>query len=78
MAREYWFRPHKYSFGWAPATWQGWLVILLYLGSLIYSYVHSDTISDFLPKFLILSGILICITYLTGEPHSWKWKERKE
>lgn len=76
MAREYWFRPHKYSFGWAPSSWQGWLVTFVYLGALVYSFFHSDTFWSFGQKFLILSGIFICITYLTGEPHSWKWKEK--
>ena len=86
MARKYWFKPHKYSFGWAPASWEGWLVMLVYLGGLVYFFIKSNatshsvsgTLLALAPEFLLLSGILICVTYLTGEPHSWKWKEREK
>ena len=36
---QLWFKAKKYGYGWYPATWQGWLVILVYLtilGLLIY------------------------------------------
>jgi hypothetical protein len=27
----YWFRPKRYGYGATPVTWQGWLVILVYI-----------------------------------------------
>jgi len=27
----YWFKAKLYGFGWAPAAWQGWLVLFVYI-----------------------------------------------
>jgi hypothetical protein len=30
MAHAYWFKPKKYGYGAAPATWEGWTVTAVY------------------------------------------------
>ena len=84
MARKYWFKAHRYGYGWSPETWQGWLVFLLYLGGLVYSFVQinsvsysiSDTLINFVPRFFMFSALLLSIAYLKGEPTSWRWGDR--
>lgn len=86
MPRKYWFKALKYSYGWSPETWEGWLVFLVYLGGLIYSFLQidksshsvSDTLLSFAPQFFIFSAALLCIAYLTGEPTHWRWGDKKE
>src|SRR5262245_12007807 len=29
---QYWFKRRTYGWGWVPATWQGWLTLLIFLG----------------------------------------------
>ena len=29
--RGYWFKARLYGWGWTPATWQGWLVLAIWL-----------------------------------------------
>lgn len=86
MKEKYWFRARKYGYGWSPSTWQGYLVVILYLGGNIYYLLDSlpgaqsevDIFFRFVPKVLIFSAMLIIITYLKGEPVAWQWgKEEK-
>ena len=29
--KQLWFKAKTYGYGWYPVTWQGWLVILIYV-----------------------------------------------
>lgn len=29
--KKFWFKRKRYGYGWAPSTWQGWLVIAVYV-----------------------------------------------
>ena len=86
MARKYWFKAHQYGYGWSPETWEGWLIFFVYLGGLIYSFIHSDstshsvsdTIINFLPKFFIFSALLLSLSYLKGEPTHFRWGKKEE
>lgn len=76
-----WFRAKLYGWGWYPATWQGWLVTLIYVMyityranamSLMFDTWQSATfryIFELIPPTLIL--LLIC--YLKGQPPRWRW-----
>ena len=76
MKEKYWFRVHKLRFGWAPNTWKGWMVVIVYLVVVVYTFFQvdsqshsvSDTLYGFVPKLFALSALLIIITYLKGEP----------
>jgi hypothetical protein len=86
MTEQYWFKAHKSGYGWHPSTWQGWLVIVLYLGFLIHSFIqidsHSHSVSDtligFLPRFLIFTALLTILTYLKGESITWGEKGKEQ
>ena len=85
MARKYWFKAHRHGFGWTPDTWQAWLIFVIYLVGLFYSYTQisddsysfNDTLINFLPKFFIFSALLLAAAYLKGEPTTWRWGDKK-
>ena len=79
MAQKYWFKARKHGVGWTPSTWKGWVVLALYIGFLIHSFIQvdgfshsaSDTFINFFPRFLTFTALLTIITYMTGEPTTW-------
>lgn len=83
--QKYWFKAHKYGYGWSPNTWQGWLTMLLYIAAVVYIFISvdkpshsvSNTLINFFPRLLFLSAALICVTYLKGEPVRWRWGDKK-
>lgn len=86
MVRQYWFNANKNGYGWHPANWKGWVILLLYLAFLIQSFIqigeysHSvrDTLIGFFPRFLIFTAILTVITYLKGESITWGAKGKDQ
>ncbi len=76
----YWFKRKLYGWGWAPATWQGALVILGYLIAITALALTLDETSPMreiaftfiLPTF-ILTAALIGICYKKGEKPRWQW-----
>ncbi|MFA5127973.1 MAG: hypothetical protein WC457_03150 [Patescibacteria group bacterium] len=76
-----WFKAKKYGFGWYPATWQGWLVLLLYTAILVsLIYIFESDIEKYLVIYIlsvfVLSGLLIYICYKTGEKPGWRWGDK--
>ncbi len=77
-----WFKAKKYGWGWYPATWEGWAVILIYLLILsVLIYIFNSNIEKFLDIYLVsvftLTGILIYISYKKGEKPGWHWGDKK-
>lgn len=82
----YWFKANKSGYGWHPANWKGWIILLLYLVFLIYSFFQvkltsnsvSSTLLGFLPRFLLFTALLTIITYLKGESITWGEKGKDQ
>lgn len=81
-----WFRRKRYGWGWYPASWQGWLIILVYVVALVFFIVRIDEqarggngilYTFFVPVF-VLSAILIFVAYKTGEKPRWQWGKEKK
>lgn len=81
-----WFRAKYYGWGWYPATWQGWLVLLVWLATIIsFTFIFENFINStngifYFETFIISSVIiLIYICYKKGEKPRWQWgKEKKK
>jgi hypothetical protein len=81
----YWFRARWYGLGWVPATWQGWLVMLVFFAYVLWlaAGVPDDArLADgdlpwFLGKLALGVFALITIAYLKGEKPSWHWGPRE-
>ncbi len=85
MQKRYWFKAKKYGWGWYPSTWQGWLVLSVFVFILIQDFIRIDStshsVSDTLRPLIIhtffLTLLLIGVCYVTGEDPQWRWGEEK-
>lgn len=81
MSKNLWFKAKTYGWGWTPATWEGWVVVAVYVGLVvalvrrIEEGVHSarETILEVTLPIIVLTTILIAISYWKGEPPRWRW-----
>lgn len=74
---RFWFPAKRYGWGWGlPATWQGWVVLGLYAASLAAAAVvfpPSAEMMGFVGAVAILTGLLVAVCWLKGEPPRWRW-----
>lgn len=83
--KTYWFTRKSYGWGWVPATWQGWLVIAVYLVFVVGNGMALGTGDeprgeDFFWFFfnLVMGGvILLWVCVKTGEKPRWQWGKPK-
>ena len=79
--KGYWFKAKQYGFGLYPSSWQGWIIILIYLLLLVeffeiidrYSHSASDTLIGVFIPFILLTAWLLFTAYGTGEKPRWRW-----
>jgi hypothetical protein len=75
---RYWFRRKVHGLGATPATWEGWLVILVYVGLMIglARYLTGRESPLPVPVFpvvaIILTGVLVWLTWTRTEG-GWRW-----
>ena len=75
----YWFKRKLYGWGWTPVKWQGWLVILLFVGWILCTILwlrnnHSPNRLLILFASVIVAVILmIVIAHVKGEKPKWQW-----
>jgi hypothetical protein len=81
MAKKLWFKAKTYGWGWIPATWEGWAVILVYV--ILFAWVMKDVkVASsvgmyFFLKIVMLTTALIAISYVKGEKPGWRWGSQK-
>lgn len=78
--KNHWFKAKLYGWGWVPASWQGWLVLVIYITTLIGFSLTIDKRSSprevvftFILPETFLTVALIGICYKTGEKPRWQW-----
>lgn len=88
-AQKKWFKRKLYGYGWTPASWEGWLVTLLYAvfvvgASQFYGVYLKLGIFDekrltvvFFAAVILATAILIKIAIVKGETPRWQWGENK-
>lgn len=85
MKDRYWFKRRRYGYGWVPTTWQGGLVVavflfVLILGLVLLKDVPENTYTKEVGYYLALvfgSAILmILISYLKGPRPKWRWGKK--
>jgi uncharacterized membrane protein YhaH (DUF805 family) len=83
-----WFKAKLYGWGWTPAKWQGWVVLLAYVALLLTLVLsrekdipgNPDSGSNFLTfalPVILLTTLLIFICYKKGEKPHWQWGPKK-
>lgn len=80
--KGYWFKARLFGWGWTPAKWQGWLVLILFLmyvflisAGISMDQLESDAVVPF-SYYVKLWGaivVLIVICYWKGEKPKWQW-----
>lgn len=90
--KKLWFKRKLYGWGWTPSSWEGWAVILLYmilvlgipLGLAFFfdadEYPNNEVwfaLAAILSPIL-LTVLLVWISYKKGEKPKWQWGEREE
>lgn len=75
----YWFKRKLYGWGWTPAKWQGWIVLLIWVIFFIsgMSMVYYDWLKSIIFSISI-TIILIFICYKKGEKPKWQWGKDEE
>lgn len=75
-----WFKRKWYGWGWTPATWQGWFVVVLYVFLVVFFALKIDNASSmrevifaFILPVTLLTITLIRICYKKGESPKWQW-----
>ena len=74
-----WFVRKTYGYGWTPATWEGWLVLLIWLIIFIpiTLMVKYDLILSIIGIF-VATGLLIYVCYKKGEKPRWQWDREED
>lgn len=79
MNKKLWFKRKLYGWGWTPCSWEGWMVILVWVVFFIFTMKKMD--HEWLKNliFIIISVfVLIFISYKKGEKPRWQWGKRIE
>ena len=80
-----WFRNKFYGWGWRPASWEGWLVTLLYAAfvmgvSLKMSLDMSYGFGDWARWLMAMAGstaLLAIVAMERGEEPEWRWAGKR-
>jgi len=79
--KDIWFKNKTYGYGWAPATKEGWIVmlifIILYIAVIMTGLHYASTEKELylyviVPEFVLVI-ILLIICYKKGERLKWTW-----
>ena len=73
--RRLWFKAKNFGWGWYPSTWEGWVVLLIYI---LYITITSTISYSFKSSFEILFAtiLLIIVCFLKGEKPEWRWGKK--
>ncbi|MEF3081302.1 hypothetical protein V3391_03640 [Luteimonas sp. SMYT11W] len=73
---DFWFPAKTFGYGWGlPRRWQGWVVLLVYVGTLIgcaARFPPGDAPLAFGICVAVATALLVTICALKGEPPSWR------
>lgn len=83
-----WFRAKNYGWGWYPASWQGWVVLLAHVGLMLGGTAVFTALVDetpyeagaapyFYAYVVALTAALLAVCGKTGERPGWRWGKRK-
>lgn len=79
--KGYWFKRKLYGWGWVPVTWQGWLVVVIFIALLLWNGFALGTDGEpsnedvfwFFFNLILLVTALLFVCFKTGETPRWQW-----
>jgi uncharacterized membrane protein YhaH (DUF805 family) len=77
--KKLWFRRKLYGWGWTPCSWEGWVVVLVWIIFFVsvMSKIDHEGMKNIFFVFASVA-VLIFICYKKGEKPKWQWGKRKE
>jgi hypothetical protein len=80
-----WFKAKKYGSEWTPSTWQGWVVILIYVATIAaaaFEFLRPKPTTvgwiEYFSSIAVATVILITVCVKTGGKPGWRWGNRKD
>ena len=73
---RYWFPAKRYGWGWGlPGTWQGWVVMAIWLGAVLYAValLKRQHPFGFVAVLAASTALFVWVCYVKGEPPKWRW-----
>jgi hypothetical protein len=77
--RRYWFPAKRYGWGWGlPATWEGWVFLLVWLGILLPTilWLAGHAFYWVYPFLAVMIALLLAVCVAKGEPPRWRWGDK--
>lgn len=72
---KYWFKPKRYGYGATPITWEGWAVVVVFVGFLMLrSAMISETNHTQFILELVISIVIMIILSKDKTKEDWKWR----
>lgn len=77
-----WFKQKTYGWGWSPANWMGWAVILVFVAAVSAYPAYCETtgttfkLSLFIPLTLVWTSGLLAACIAKGEKPGWRWGQK--
>ena len=75
--KKIWFPAKKYGWGWGPPNcWQGWVVIVIYVGLAAggaFLFLLTSHPLLFISYMVALLLLLCVVCWLKGEKPRWRW-----
>lgn len=75
---KYWFKPKRFGYGAYPTSWEGWLVVIIFLFLIISiaSYHEKTNYENYLSFILELVVIGVLLAFLSAKKTDGEWKWR--
>lgn len=64
-----WFRKRRFGWGWTPIRWQGWVVVLIALVSLVAASALIEDVTRFVIALVFITSALAVASYWTSEEY---------
>lgn len=84
MRNKLWFKAKSYGWGWTPVTWQGWVIVLVFVVYEVFlsllignSFDSRAGVTTFLFLTALAVSVLIAICLQFGETPHWSWGEKQ-
>ena len=76
VGNKLWFRPRRLGWGWAPASWEGWVVALATVTSLVAAnQLARAPLALGLSLLIVATSVVICV--VKGTPPGGPRRVRK-
>ena len=85
LEERFWFKRKRYGWGWTPATWEGWLTLVIWVIVTFAPIILLD--SKFLTNTVVgisfvayevaIVLVLLLVCWKTGESPRWQWGDKK-